>query len=488
MKGQRGGRLLSWWLGRSRWSQASPLNPQCRFSSTNERVPGHPEDATTVNWSPSPPGDPTLRDDAELLDFIADIETDVRTSQPTRIRNQYAHPNLVTADWSPERNRNFKRLPGSPLIDEEMIEARNRYRLPKPRSTNDNVSSFTSRIRRNTFANILASDVRMCALTGVRLPRELMLDFKLLGHPETGDPWILPVGLDKDSTALERDFQGLDGRPVLHEEVHDEELRAGDGHGGEDSDAGSLGTHATQSPNSTQAQVPITKIPTEPAVGSRSLRIMARGDAMSYITSKRGRRNALSTLIPWRWKELSYVPYQRLVWREDMEAFILRLLQKKVVRHLLILGRGLRDHRVKYFIPTRDRLANLAFKGESALQPGAVLFLRYGSKTPVPARVAVGGEGRQVPLYDLKALLLREDIQNLKDSCRSIFIFQIVLLREKRFSLEVLKWLWILQQYVDSSPNVPVSAYDHPAGQEDSEEGLPFITGRPQPDIPSTPS
>ena len=43
------------------------------------------------------------------------------------------------------------------------------------------------------IAALLASPVRMCSVTGARLPAELLIPLSLRKHPETGKPWQVPV-------------------------------------------------------------------------------------------------------------------------------------------------------------------------------------------------------------------------------------------------------------------------------------------------------
>ncbi len=50
-------------------------------------------------------------------------------------------------------------------------------------------------------AQVLASPVRRCHVTRTVVPRDLLQSFKLVAHPESGDPWWVPLDLSAVKTA-----------------------------------------------------------------------------------------------------------------------------------------------------------------------------------------------------------------------------------------------------------------------------------------------
>lgn len=84
-------------------------------------------------------------------------------------------------------------LPLSPLMDPKLLSARERHRRPKQRPNRGNPSDLEKELLMNPYAQALASPLRYCGLTCARLPREFLLNFGFVNHPETGIPWHLPL-------------------------------------------------------------------------------------------------------------------------------------------------------------------------------------------------------------------------------------------------------------------------------------------------------
>ncbi|KAI5865265.1 hypothetical protein GGS23DRAFT_558449 [Durotheca rogersii] len=109
-------------------------------------------------------------------------------------------------------------LPLSPIMDPTFWEATRRHQAPKLRNCKPQ-NSVERQMRANPFAKALATPVRYCAITQVRLPRFFLQEFDTIGHPETGKPWLVPHSIlpdepdardeDEDEDEDDADSQGI---------------------------------------------------------------------------------------------------------------------------------------------------------------------------------------------------------------------------------------------------------------------------------------
>ncbi|KAL8829689.1 MAG: hypothetical protein Q9191_001870 [Dirinaria sp. TL-2023a] len=203
-------------------------------------------------------------------------------------------------------------LPISPLIDPKLIAARERHRTPKP-APGENVSEFSQKLRNNPYALAMATPVRTCSLTGFRLPAYFHLRFGLQTHPVTGAPWHLPRMAANKVLKPSKKRQALEDKnppPTTsadHEEPSDPQ------------------THR------------------QPAVsGPKSVRTLsgsylpARATALRYVSKLK--RKYYIRIIPNLWKEGTTIKTDNIVWREDMESYVLALMRTEVIHHLSYLS------------------------------------------------------------------------------------------------------------------------------------------------------
>ncbi|CAI7668935.1 unnamed protein product [Penicillium bialowiezense] len=87
-----------------------------------------------------------------------------------------------------------QRLPQSPVI---ASSRRARERIRKRPATLEE----RSLLNKNPWAVALASPIRMCAVTGARLPVDIMGTWGLVRHANTPKSYMLPIGLMQDSLA-----------------------------------------------------------------------------------------------------------------------------------------------------------------------------------------------------------------------------------------------------------------------------------------------
>ncbi|KAI9886698.1 MAG: hypothetical protein M1823_001474 [Watsoniomyces obsoletus] len=80
-------------------------------------------------------------------------------------------------------------------MDPDKIQSRKKYKQTKPQPVEKSFSPLQQQLNNNPYAHALASPIRQCGLTKTRLPKEFLLSFSLVAHPETAKPWLLPQGL-----------------------------------------------------------------------------------------------------------------------------------------------------------------------------------------------------------------------------------------------------------------------------------------------------
>ena len=69
-----------------------------------------------------------------------------------------------------------------------------------------------------SLARALATPTRACAITHARIPRDFLIDFDLMSHPETKRPWLVPTGLivaPKSAGKASQKQDGLEEKPTV---------------------------------------------------------------------------------------------------------------------------------------------------------------------------------------------------------------------------------------------------------------------------------
>lgn len=289
------------------------------------------------------------------------------------------------------------------------------------------INCQTSRVNSQP-ALALASPVRSCKLTGLRLPEDFHLKFGLQPHPETGAPWYLP--------RLASDQKHKSEPTDLSEQ--------------ESSDVG----ESTSQPDTTVSE---SSNPSLKRTLS-SAHFTARYDALRFISNLR--RRHLRALIPFVWKEDPSLDLDDLVWREDMAEYVLALLRNNVVHRLTSLG----ARPVGYISPCLgwDHI-------DKHHQVAAVLWL--GGPLPMNKHIRAGGgstdeeedkekrdmgppayamvyyRNRYIPAYNLPDLLGRRLLSRLETGCEH-FKGSMAVLKQKHLTTEAQLGLWRLMGYL----------------------------------------
>ncbi|CZR68925.1 uncharacterized protein PAC_18826 [Phialocephala subalpina] len=300
----------------------------------------------------------------------------------------------------------------------------------KHRATKQPPSESRTQLQRelakNPFALALGTPVRTCGLTGTSLPKYFLQDFKILAHPETGGPCFLPTSLTRKGKRVDESGDEL----------------------------GAIGGVTGYTLSSKRALDSIQN----PLGGYYK----TRGGNSQRVHHK---------LIPTHIKSVKEA--MRMVgglkWRPDMADFVLELMRRRVVEHLMDLGNVKRGYLVGCVdwedAASKPQVAAFLWTGgrpnvESVSEPTEYSTLDLGMEGGLK-----GGEKKKkkkVPVYNLRILLGREKLAELKKSFgNGMFDRELVALKHKNMTVELQSKLWRLQGYVA----------EHRGGAQGSSQG-----------------
>ncbi|KAL8721087.1 MAG: hypothetical protein Q9225_002159 [Loekoesia sp. 1 TL-2023] len=258
-----------------------------------------------------------------------------------------------------------------------------------------------------------------CVVTGVRLPNYFLINFGLAPHPKTGKPWQMPklaidsnvINSSKTTRSKHAPEQAIDTSNEGHVD--------------------------------TEASVLSNRGPVRAVAGSYIVSQAVAIRFMSEIKRKSYRQ------IPHRWRLDTRFKADDIVWREDMDTFMLDLMRKKAV--------GLLKHlssRPAAYVVKCEGYEDIEHKNQS----GAALWLGkpreeelpIDSKAPPPPYAMVKyRSARHIPVYNLPALLGLGYLRQLRDSSQ-LFDGTLAVVKQKRNTVETLMHLWKLMGYVTS--------------------------------------
>ena len=353
--------------------------------------------------------------------LTAVVNRSISTSQKNLQLNESASKQRTETPGL-ESTRPSRRLPQSPLLVYPRPGAeKNRKRRPTPKET--------SQLSKNPWATALASPTRMCAITGARLPSDLLGTWGLVRQPDTGKLCMLPVGLMQDSLQTSK-YQDPDSKaPDISDKDQIQTPELG---------LQGKGVNETS-----------TEGFTVPAVrnkqGGRQL-VLRMADLLPLIRSiseplsrKGGKRAPVVRLLPFRWKSpqgpVTTSEERKLLWLDNTPEILLQCMRENVCKKLgAVLAKYKRvgtpngvwralDMPEYSDAALRDALGQLELF--ERIQCGGVLLL--GSKNPAPAvdasqakssldSVTLTQTGSNVPVFDLSVLLSGSDLHTLRES------------------------------------------------------------------------
>lgn len=316
-------------------------------------------------------------------------------------------------------------------------------------------------------------------MTGVRLPREFLLNFGVVKHPETGRSWHYPVlaklpsqkrlpeaNIDNRSSEPRSNPKKQDSPPppptqALASENPILELATGI------APPEPLSKLHEQSSSPPTPKVSITsKYPT----GNYYLSSHSVMKELSTTT-----RDVLFRTLPPRWKLDQELKWSNCVWRQDMHAYIETLLRKHAFKTLKFAATSHTSHLVgdSPDMPLEFMSAALWLgKPESPLREDANPCNHEvaldeddkGRRTgnhrlsssamnqptgPPPYAMIPQPTGYYMPIYNLPVLMRSKNMQELRTVSR-VFGGEMVYIRKREKTVAVQMALWKLMGYMNS--------------------------------------
>ncbi|PGH23881.1 hypothetical protein AJ80_02130 [Polytolypa hystricis UAMH7299] len=228
---------------------------------------------------------------SDLSELIQQFSTKERATnkEPTPLSSTASKP-TSTRSKPFQRWRTSESLIKSPIA----LRLKRREEKKKRRATEEE----KDRLRFNPWAQALASPVRICAATGIRLPTSALQEWGLIQHPATQALWLMPTGL-------------------LHDELR--KARNTSQAGNEDRKAGSEWK------------------PVLPRKHFPSFRITNNYDILDKVTQV-PKNIMIRNLLPRDWKvprgQITGTDEKKAVWRADMPSFVLETMKREVVKAL----------------------------------------------------------------------------------------------------------------------------------------------------------
>ncbi|OOG00171.1 hypothetical protein ASPCADRAFT_402784 [Aspergillus carbonarius ITEM 5010] len=319
-------------------------------------------------------------------------------------------------------------LPQSPLITDPRPgydKLHKKKRRPDPKESN---------IHLNPWAQALASPLRACKVTGVRMPRAFLSEWGSIKRPDVPDKlWLLPVGIMKDKLPIE----------AILSKKNDNKAN-------------------NNNPNSLR---------------HLTLRIVDRLPLLRTITDaywsmKHARnRSPLAKLIPHRWKHpvgpMTARDEGQLTWREDMPEFVLRMMRQNVLNVLKKASDASstrpEERKVWSVIPMKQYGRSYLSRRTFAMEPFdrveccAVLVVNRRKAKPgrftglyprMPNEVFVSREKKVAPVFDLTVMFSEDELQELRE-CHPRFENTALLFRpDDQATIDAMLALWKLRGFI----------------------------------------
>ncbi|GFF31842.1 hypothetical protein IFM46972_03359 [Aspergillus udagawae] len=330
-------------------------------------------------------------------------------------------------------------LPQSPLLT-KALPGGEKKRKKRP------TQSDADRLRFNPWAVALASPLRMCTVTGTRLPREFLTDWGLVQRQNDEGLWIMPVGLLRDELSTSKVAQADRDDQVEQLSPKNKSLR------------------------------------------SLTLRIIDRLPLLKDLTiplarNKSGRRPLITRLVPFRWKHplgpLTNREEKRLIWREDMPEFVLERMRKHVLKKLKDMYGAQKRSKSRLeslnIIEVEDSSCDALLEGLRRLEKiermecGGVLVMgrrleqfengdsstaqeqvhdHEPAKSPYPDLVTLPQSQSKVPVFDLTELLSQADLAEVRNYGPLFGNTALILSPDNPAAVQALLALWKLKAFI----------------------------------------
>ncbi|KAH8777167.1 hypothetical protein F5882DRAFT_408358 [Hyaloscypha sp. PMI_1271] len=414
----------------SRWKPAAILRPH-----TLRRAAPPPHATVTAEQSHHPPKAPHKP-------FPDDPQTATYNLLPAA---PHGEPAAATAgeNTSPPVIHQRPPLPTSPLMDPDVIAAKEKYVARKPRPSK-NPELLQQILGKNPYARALATPLRRCALTCNALPSFFLQDFNLMAHPETGNPWYVPRSLAK--------YKG----PTVSEKEIDADLEPKEE---------KVQTSQTQQISAESTAVLGYSVYT--IASQHTIRAMQDPRGYGRKQTKRmkdlARRRGMimpsdvppARFIPDRYRQSrdagTFLSTAR--WRSDMHEFVLNLMRRRILEDLVRVTNSKRGY-VVGCSGWEDALAKpqvgafLWTGGDGELDEGQNIPPEFAT-LDVPAGRKEESRTRKVPVHNLRRFLGKDKLAELREKLPSgIFEREVVVLRRKQYVVDLEMQLWKMQGYL----------------------------------------
>ena len=386
---------------------------------------------------------------AQLLELLKEGNDNATSTPDTHVARQTIEPQAQQMQSPASLIPPPHNLPKSPLVDPYLAAARTRHRAGKPRQSK-NLTPLQTKLRKNPYgifdlilsearivnfnaAQALATPIRQCFLTGVRLPSFFQFPFGLKTHPATGSPWHLPriylgaVPNDSEPPSLQNDRNDITQSQIQNKHT-------------------SKGVPAA------------TPIESERTVSGTHL--VASRHALKHILGLK--RIQYLRMMPWRWKGDASLKGHEIIWREDMDTFVLELSRKIALQTLKYLA-------------SRPAAYIVACKGYDSIedheQVAAVLWLGDDSCTRSesehqdafvhdvskaarrrdlgpPSYSMARYRSNHIPIYNLYTLLGPVQLLALRQSSMTHFGGTTAVIKSKQGTVKLQLELWKLIGYL----------------------------------------
>ncbi|KAJ5766560.1 uncharacterized protein N7511_004176 [Penicillium nucicola] len=345
-------------------------------------------------------------------------------SSTPRLRTNNAEdaPKPEQSDNSNEISKKLppsKRLPQSPLIAHPRPgPEKNRKRRPTIQES--------AELNKNPWAVALASPIRMCGVTGVRLPAAFLGEWGLVQQPEADKLHFMPVGHMQDSLQNTRPPNSMPSDIPDTENVENHELSS-DG-----TDESKSSTVNTQNPlvqqNNQQGRQLL-------------LRIVESLPILRLITvplaKKSGKKPAVLKLLPFRWKHpqgpIKASEERKLNWMSNAPDIVLESMRKQVYKKLAAASTKFKrlgkPNGVWRAVDLHEYSDSALEEALGRLKPfermGCGGLLLLGPKAdgtvsePIgscPDSITLPQTGSKIPVFDLPSLLSESHMATLRES------------------------------------------------------------------------
>lgn len=275
-------------------------------------------------------------------------------------------------------------LPQSPLATHQ--PEKERKKRPSAEDLHD--------LSLNPWATALASPIRMCVATRVRLPKAFLGEWGLVQRAGTNDDreklWLMPVDLLRDELL--------------------------------------------------QQQAPQITWPTSGPLRFLRMRVVDRLPMLQRVTeplfrATGGKKSAIMKLMPHRWRypfgPIASREERQMIWRQDMPEFVLGHMRKETVKELRRASEAHREEvnatsRVWTVVELGEDLEDALVEGLSRIEGvermecGAAVVmgqepLEQLKESRLPEYITLPQVQSKVPVFDLRVLLSKNDWEALRE-------------------------------------------------------------------------